>query len=311
MNKLYQSNVQPGFALSREGEQKSKKLYITLLAGGMGKRMQSNLPKVLHEIKGEAMIVRLLKQVLLLNPDKILVVVGKFRTMIQEEIEKHINNDKIVYVNQEEPLGTGHAVKCTLPEFEKNDNANSVEREPLDITLSHTGQVMSKGEPFDITNIVLNGDVPLLQYSTIKEIYDFYLANQSKLLITSINLSNPTGNGRIIIDQNKNFQEIVEEKDCSPEQKLVTLVNCGIYICSSLVLLDYIPRIKSNNAQGEYYLTDLVKIYRDAGESSERSSNSKGTNHVDLFVLPSDKYIEIYNVNTKEQLEYLKNSSSV
>jgi bifunctional N-acetylglucosamine-1-phosphate-uridyltransferase/glucosamine-1-phosphate-acetyltransferase GlmU-like protein len=288
------------------------RLYITLLAGGIGKRMQSDLPKVLHKVKGEVMIIRLLKQVIQLNPDKILIVVGKFRDMIKNEINKYFIehndssygipnnigrtphralhfseknlgksesqnnletfflNNKIVYINQEHPLGTGDAVKCTLDEF----NGESV------------------------INIILNGDVPLLQYQTIKEIYDYFLSQYSKFLITSINLSNPTGNGRIIIDTNHNFKEIVEEKDCLPEQKNITLVNCGIYICSSDILIKYIPLIKNNNAQSEYYLTDLVKVYKDA-------TNQK----IDLFVLTPEKEIEIYNINTKEQLQFIENSN--
>ncbi|XWV25516.1 putative UDP-N-acetylglucosamine pyrophosphorylase [Tupanvirus deep ocean] len=242
------------------------KLYVTLLAGGMGKRMQSDLPKVLHKVRGEAMIVRLLKQVIVLNPIKILVVVGKFHDIIKKEIETHINDERIVYVNQEQPLGTGHAVQCTLSEFDGS-----------------------------VTNIILNGDVPMLQYQTIKEIYDYYVAVNSKFLITSINLDNPTGNGRIIMDDDRNFKEIVEEKDCTIEQKKITLVNCGIYICSSDILNQYIPQIKSNNAQAEYYLTDLVKIYKDA------------TNKIiDLFILAKEKEIEIYNVNTKEQLQFIE-----
>ena len=245
----------------------TNKLYITLLAGGMGKRMQSDLPKVLHQVKGEVMIVRLLNQVVQLNPDKILIVVGKFHEIIRNEINKFINDDRIIYINQEQPLGTGDAVKCTLSEF---------------------------NEP-NIINIILNGDVPMLQYQTIKEIYDYYLTQQSNFLITSINLTNPTGNGRIILDVDNNFKEIVEEKDCSDEQKLITLANCGIYILCSDVLTKFIPLIKNNNAQAEYYLTDLVKIYKEI-------MNKK----IDLLILDSEKEIEIYNVNTKEQLLYIE-----
>jgi bifunctional N-acetylglucosamine-1-phosphate-uridyltransferase/glucosamine-1-phosphate-acetyltransferase GlmU-like protein len=260
------------------------KLYVTLLAAGIGKRMQSDLPKVLHKVKGEAMIIRLLKQVVLLNPNKILVVVGKFHDIIKNEIDKYIPplgemesnfqnfllNNQIIYINQEQPLGTGDAVKCTLCEF--------------------------NGEP--IVNIILNGDVPMLQYHTIKEIYDHYLTQQSNFLITSINLANPTGNGRIIMDPNHNFKEIVEEKDCLPDQKKITLVNCGIYICHSDILTKFIPLIKNNNAQTEYYLTDLVKIYKDA-------TNQK----IDLFILSPEKEIEIYNINTKEQLQFIEKST--
>lgn len=238
------------------------KLYVTILAGGLGKRMQSELPKVLHSVKGEAMIVRLLKQVIVLNPTKILIVVGKFGTIIKEEIEKHIGLDIIEYVNQPDPRGTGDAVKCTL-EYLPNET---------------------------VDNIILNGDVPLLRSQTIKEIYQHFLSQQSKLLITSINLKNPQGNGRIIVN-NDIFEAIVEEKDCNANQKMITLVNCGIYVCSSDTLKKYIPAIKPNNAQNEYYITDLVIL-------------AKKENKIDLFTLESHKEIEIFNINTKQQLEF-------
>lgn len=248
------------------------KLFITLLAGGLGKRMLSDIPKVLHKVKGEPMIIRLINQIIFLNPDKIFIVVGKFHQLIQNEIEKVIIDKKIIYVDQETPLGTGDAVKCTLPYFNQQEQS---------------------------INIILNGDVPLLQFSTIKEIYDYYLQIYSKFLITSTNLQNPTGNGRIIIDDENHFKEIVEEKDCTIEQKLINLVNCGIYICHSDVLLNFVPLIKNDNAQKEYYLTDLVKIYLD------HSNDHK----IDLFFLSSAKQIEIYNVNTKDQLNFIDNQT--
>lgn len=242
-------------------------LYVTLLAAGMGKRMQSDKPKVLHLVNNEAMIVRLIKQALKMDPAKILIVVGKFYSEIKSEIEKSIHSDKIVYVRQHSPLGTGDAVKSTLDCF---------------------------GGDHNINNIILNGDVPLIQYETINQIYNQYVKNNSKMTITSISLENPTGNGRIIIDSDGNFNGIVEEKDCNPEQKLINLVNCGIYFVNSGVLSKCIPKITNNNAAKEYYLTDLVKIYGKAG------------NKIDLYCLPADKEIEIFNVNTKEQLQYLE-----
>ncbi|AGF85584.1 uridyltransferase [Moumouvirus goulette] len=244
------------------------KLYITILAGGLGKRMQSNLPKVLHQVKGQAMIVRLINQIMKLNPDKILIVVGKYHLIIKEEIEKNIKDKRIIYVDQPVPLGTGDAVKCTLSHFENED----------------------------IDNIILNGDVPMIQHTTIRDIYNFYTNNSKKILITSIHLSDPINNGRIIVDNYGEFSEIIEEKDCNNEQKKINLVNCGIYICSSKVLLTFIPKINNNNSQNEYYLTDLVKIYK-------QDKNNK----IDLFILPKNKEIEIYNINTKQQLEYIEN----
>jgi len=247
----------------------TNKLYVTILAGGNGTRMESEIPKVLHSVGDECMIVKLINQVALMNPTKILVVVGKFRHLIRAEIEKKINDDRIVYVDQPNALGTGDAVKCTLPLF-------------LDVSLSGV----------TITNIILNADVPLLRVKTINEIYAYYMASSCKMLITSINLANPTGNGRIIIDSGV-FKEIIEEKDCNPNQKLITLTNCGIYVVDSKVLTEFIPLITNKNAAGEYYLTDLVKIYNGTGKK------------IDLFVLTPDKEIEIFNVNTKQQLEYL------
>ncbi|BCS82870.1 putative UDP-N-acetylglucosamine pyrophosphorylase [Cotonvirus japonicus] len=242
------------------------KLCVTILAGGMGKRMQSDLPKVLHQVHGDAMIVRLIREASKLNPVKIIIVVGKFREIIQREIEKHINDKRIIYVDQPIPQGTGHAVHCTLNYLDSNTD-----------------------------NIILNGDVPLIKSSTIHEIYNDHKISQAGLSITSINLSDPTNNGRIIIDEQGEFKEIVEERDCNDNQKKINLVNCGIYVSSSHVLKEYIPKITNDNQQQEYYLTDLVKIY------------NQTTNHkINLFVLPQEKQIEIYNVNTRQQLEYVE-----
>lgn len=245
------------------------KLYVTILAGGMGKRMNSDVPKVLHKIKGESMIIKLLKQVHKLNPDRIIIVVGKSHEMIQKEIDANVSDtSKILYAKQQMPLGTGDAVKSTLYLFDGGE---------------------------EITNLILNGDVPLIRSDTLKSLLKGFDMTGSKFMITSINLQNPTGNGRIIIDSEGGFQEIIEEKDCTPEQKLLTLVNCGIYICDSRILSQLIPKIKCNNSQGEYYLTDLVKIYRD--ETDEL---------IHLHVLDQNKEIEIYNVNTLQQLQYIE-----
>lgn len=241
------------------------KLYITILAGGIGKRMYSDLPKVLHKIRGKAMIVRIIEQAILFSPDKILIIVGKFKDQIQLEIEKNITYDKIIYINQEEPLGTGDAVKSSLVYF-TDDNTK---------------------------NIILNGDVPLIRYQTIKEIYDYAIQKKSKLLVTGIESKNPTGCGRIILSNCNVFEEIIEEKDCNIKQKNIKLINCGIYVCESDVLLNFIPKINNNNAQKEYYLTDLIKLYK----------NANSLNLVDLFILDANKENEIYNINTKEQLE--------
>ena len=233
--------------------------------------MQSHLPKVLQKVKGKAMIVRLIEQVVHLAPSRILIVVGIFKDIIQAEIDRAITDqdclDLIDYAIQPEPLGTGDAIKATLKHL---PDPNSI-------------------------NIIINGDVPLLQYSTLSEIYEEYLSHRSSLMLTAINLADPSGCGRIMTDINGMCTEIIEEKDCTEVQRNQTLVNCGIYICSVRVLQTYIPLITNNNAQSEYYLTDLIKIYKEATHMP-----------IDLYILGSEREIEIYNVNTKAQLEYVE-----
>lgn len=247
------------------------RLCVTILAGGIGKRMASDLPKVLHKVAGMPMIVKVLQEVHVLNPSRILVVVGRFYDLIKSEIETFIQSNIIEYIRQDEPLGTGDAVKSTLPYLDSS-----------------------------ITNIILNGDVPLLSHHTISSIYNNFTHQQSQLMITSISLEDPTGNGRIIRDVNGDFLEIVEERDCNLDQKKIKLVNCGIYIATSDVLHKYIPCIKNENSQSEYYLTDLVKIYRNA-------TNQK----IDLYILKDHQRLEISNVNTKQQLIDLEKELTV
>lgn len=244
-------------------------LCVTILAGGLGKRMNSTKPKVLHKIRNEIMIIRLIKEVMRLNPTKILIVVGKYGPQIKSKIEKYINNSVIKYVHQKYPSGTGNAIRCTLPFIYPCQN-----------------------------NIILNGDVPLLQYQTINEIYLSFLNSNLDTMITGINLNNPYGNGRIVME-NGSIQAIIEEKDCLPHEKLIKLVNCGIYIAKNYILQKCIPEITNNNLQNEYYITDLVKIYK--------SMFTPNCQKIGVYVLSNEKEYEIYNVNTAEQLDFINN----
>jgi len=241
-------------------------LVITILAGGAGKRMMSNLPKVLHKVGSLPMIVHLLNTSLELKPNRINIVVSKNFQIIKNEIEQYIDNNIISYIIQKNPLGTGDAVKTTLPFINKS-------KETL--------------------NLILNGDCPLLKKTTLESIINNYININSELQITCINIDNPFGNGRIIKNQNKVI-EIVEEKDATPEQRNITLVNCGIYITNNYMLNKLIPMIQSNNIQSEFYLTDIVSLY-----------NKEYPKYVDFYELEKSQFIEIYNINTQEQLSYI------
>ena len=208
---------------------------VIIMAGGLGKRMGSDLPKVIHPIKGVPMIVRILRS---LPPDvRILVVVGKYKDIIQTTIEKYTDVD-IEYVVQDPPLGTGHAIACCLPQIE------------------HDSRV-----------VVLSGDVPLIRRETI----EMMIKGSEKGTLSSDNavpfvrvltmtVDDPSGYGRIITDHEGYLVKIVEHKDCSPEELACTVVNCGIYAFSGYFAHHFIPLIQNENAQREYYLTDIVEL---------------------------------------------------
>jgi bifunctional N-acetylglucosamine-1-phosphate-uridyltransferase/glucosamine-1-phosphate-acetyltransferase GlmU-like protein len=246
-------------------------IIVTILAGGMGKRMQSELPKVLHKVHDTPMLVKIIEQVNNLNNNntikisKIIIVVGKFINIIKSTLEQYISLDNILFAIQSEALGTGNAILSTL------DIING----------------------YDGINLILNGDCPKIKYTTIIQIINNYIINKNKLQITAIELDNPFGSGRIILDNNV-FEKIVEEKDCSDQQKQIKLINCGIYLVDINVLQKCIPLIGNNNIQKEYYLTDIVEIYK-----------KRYNDNIGLYILDKEKSIEIYNVNTKEQLNVL------
>ena len=206
--------------------------HAIIMAGGEGKRMNSNIPKVLHCVIDEEMIVSIIRKVISLNITKIFVVCGRHIDIIKQKINSRIvnieNKYEIVFVQQIVPRGTGDAVKYCLPYINKNVNI-----------------------------LILNGDTPLIDNSLNE-----FIKLQAPCLMVS-QLENPFGQGRIIRDTNGNFKRIVEEKDANEEEKQVKLVNCGVYHVSAKQLLNYIPLIDNVNAQKEYYLTDLCKFIKD------------------------------------------------
>lgn len=235
------------------------------MAGGLGKRMESDLPKVLHKVSNYPMIVHVIKTALQLSPDKIFIIVGKYKSIIDEHIGKYLTKEeysKINYVIQEKALGTGHAIFCSLKTISKY---------------------------IDDRVIILSGDVPLISLDTLTNLID---DDQDKMLITELN--NPAACGRIIFNDNKmHVSEIVEEKECTEEQKLIKFVNCGIYQISVTNLLKFIPLITNENKAKEYYLTDIVDLMK------------KYNKQIGFYSLPKDNQFEIKNVNTKNDLANL------
>lgn len=206
-------------------------VIVVIMAGGLGKRMNSSLPKVLHKIGEKPMLVHVISQALLINPLKIMVIVGKYREKIMDTVKEYMDDKDIIYIDQPTPLGTGHAIQCCREELSKYPNTST---------------------------IILSGDVPLLKASTINEMLnDFHYV---KIMTTEF--ENPTGYGRIL-EENGQFSKIMEDKDCDEREKRVKKVNCGVYAFHTEMLCKYLPYLSNNNSQKEYYLTDIVQIIKD------------------------------------------------
>ena len=242
------------------------KLHVLILAGGLGKRMKSDIPKVLHKLMDKPMLVRVIETAFSLSPQKIFLIVGKYEAIIRETLAQYISLDSIIFVNQNEALGTGHAVQCALPELlqlPKNDKI-----------------------------LILSGDVPLLKEDTMKSMFS---SNCNGNLLTTL-YEDPHGYGRIITNDEGQFLKITEEKDCNDHERKIKEVNAGVYAFQVELLCKYLPKISNNNAQQEYYLTDIFEIILE-NENIE----------IGLIQLPKDRSIELIGVNTKEQLEELEN----
>jgi bifunctional UDP-N-acetylglucosamine pyrophosphorylase/glucosamine-1-phosphate N-acetyltransferase len=225
--------------------------------------MESPIPKVLLHIGEEPMLVKIIKEVMLIRPQTIYVVVGKYYEMIKNVVQTHIPMDyNIEYVVQDPPLGTGHAIQCCRSQIKQHLNSNV---------------------------LILSGDVPLIKAETMHSL----LYNVQGVRITTTVLDNPHGYGRII-EQNNEFERIVEEKDCNDEEREIQRVNCGIYAFNAQLLWKYLHLITNENAQKEYYLTDLVGIIKTREQIP-----------IEILDIPSHKQIEIIGVNTKQQLSEL------
>jgi bifunctional UDP-N-acetylglucosamine pyrophosphorylase / glucosamine-1-phosphate N-acetyltransferase len=207
---------------------------VVILAGGMGTRMRSRIPKVLHRAGGLPLIEHVVNTALkITTADRITVVVGSQADRVQAAL----SHRAVQFVYQAEQLGTGHAV--------------SVCRESL---VSRSGHV-----------VIIYGDGPLLSAATIQSLIDKQRASDTAATLISTTLENPRGYGRLLLDDEGMVLDIVEEKAATEEQRRIRLVNPGIYCFRADLLWRHIGEIRTDNPAGEYYLTDMPAIFRRAG----------------------------------------------
>ena len=194
---------------------------IIILAAGQGTRMKSDTPKVLHKISGKPMLYYSIKEALKLSDDITVVLFHQFEK-VKAEIEKYFTNINFVIQDHKNYPGTGGAVMGIVPRYEKV--------------------------------LVLNGDMPLIQASELEK-----FEMDATIVMSVLELKSADGYGRVIIE-NSNVKKIVEQKDATPEELAITTANAGIYQFETKFLLENLPKLDNNNAQKEYYITDLVEM---------------------------------------------------
>ena len=213
-------------------------IAIAILAAGRGTRMKSDLPKVLHELGGRSLVERVLQSCEEIQISRRLVIVGYRGELVKQSLmggqEKSDNPQfpPLEFVEQTEQLGTGHAIQQLLPHL----------------------------QGFQGDLLVLNGDVPLLRAETIKQLMAIHTQHQNSATILTANLPNPQGYGRVFTDSQNLVQQIVEDRDCTKEQKQNQRINAGVYCFHWPHLEKILPDLKADNDQKEYYLTDTVSI---------------------------------------------------
>lgn len=239
----------------------TKPLSVVILAAGQGTRMKSDLPKVLHVIGRDPLLLHVIKAAHALQPENITVVYGHGGDQVQTAIQAQPVQNNVKWVEQAEQLGTGHAVEQAMP-----------------------------GIPDEETVLLLYGDVPLITLATLQQLVAASEGNALALLTAE--LDDPTGYGRIVRDDAGNVQCIVEQKDASPEQLSIHEINTGMLAVRSNELRQWIGALENNNAQGEFYLTDIVGLAVKDG--------------VRINTTHPASIMEIEGVNNKRQLAELE-----
>ncbi|NTV06278.1 MAG: NTP transferase domain-containing protein [Chlorobiaceae bacterium] len=233
-------------------------LAVIIMAAGKGTRMQSDLPKVLHQANGRPLIDYVLDTANILDPDKIILIVGHQADLVKEAASRY----NVITALQEPQLGTGHAVM----------------------------QAEAHLHDFDGDVLILSGDAPLVNAGTLQDLIAFHHSSNGAATVLTAEMQDPTGYGRVIQQNNsESVLKIVEQKDATTEELAVREINSGVYVFNARLLFHALHQINTNNAQNEYYLTDVFGICFENGER--------------VYAFRTENPNEILGINTPEQLK--------
>ncbi|WER46242.1 bifunctional UDP-N-acetylglucosamine diphosphorylase/glucosamine-1-phosphate N-acetyltransferase GlmU [Cupriavidus sp. WKF15] len=243
-------------------------MNIVILAAGMGKRMHSDLPKVLHPVAGRPMLAHVIDTARTLSPSRLVVVVGHGADHVREAVAA----DDVTFAEQARQLGTGHAVMQALPQLDDS-----------------------------LPTLVLYGDVPLTTAATLKSLVDE--AGDSRFGVLTVEMPDPTGYGRIVRDAAGSIVRIIEQKDASEAVRAIREINTGIIVCPTGHLRRWLSTLRNDNAQGEYYLTDTVE--RAAAEGVEIVSAQPAALWETLGVNSKVQLAEVERIHQRNQAQRL------
>jgi bifunctional UDP-N-acetylglucosamine pyrophosphorylase/glucosamine-1-phosphate N-acetyltransferase len=246
---------------------RNEPLDVMILAAGLGTRMRSNKAKVLHRLAGRPLINHVCRTAATLNPRKIYIVVGHQADDVKAAVLEEMTEDQVVFVTQQSQLGTGDAVNSA-----RNLLANE-----------------------DSTLLILSGDVPTIRAETLESLVNIHRTHRghgAACTILTVEFADPSGYGRIVRDVGGQFDHIVEQKDATDDERRIREINAGIYCFATRKLFNALSKVKNENAQGEYYLTDVPAILSGSGE--------------DVAVYLHANAQEIEGINNRVQLAYLE-----
>jgi bifunctional UDP-N-acetylglucosamine pyrophosphorylase/glucosamine-1-phosphate N-acetyltransferase/UDP-N-acetylglucosamine pyrophosphorylase len=231
---------------------------VVILAAGKGTRMKSDTAKVLHRVAGKSMIVHVVERALEIAPDHVHIVVGHQAQKVKEEVGRF---HQVHFAYQEQLLGTGDAVKAAMPGL----------------------------APGIRDVLVLCGDVPLIKEETLQELVSAHKKSKSGITVLAVEVDDPKGYGRIVLDPHNHLRCIREEADATIDEKKIKKVNTGIYCFNKDLLNSALVDLSPENSQGEYYLTDVVEIGQKKGQK--------------ITVVTTQDSNQVMGVNTLEELD--------
>ena len=263
-----------GTANGQHGERNAPSAII--MAAGLGKRMQSDLPKVLHEVGDRPMVCAVIDACRAAGCERVVLIVGHKRELVKEMMAAEYGDAPwLEYVVQDQQLGTGHAVLCAKDVF--------------------YGVEAGQGDVF-----VLAGDGPLIRASTLTTLLARHRDSGARATLATSTVDDPAGYGRIARDAQGQFEAIVEQKNCTDEQLAINEINPSYYCFDVRALFDALDRVQRNELTGEYYVTDVLGLLNESAANASDRAGSNGEGGVEVVAaVPAE---DVLSINTLEHL---------